>query len=192
VLEREDAAAFVWRVPAHGTFSARSYVGDAVVWSIAKWRPGALVLAVALVVSSGSTGAAAVDTAGQSATLHFHRGREVLSFRLREPAGPIRLYRISAPAGAKVRGFAQLPGVTVPLRIATTATGPNSPCIERGTGVSCTVGEEGCPMPAGVWRFRFEKLAGPAGDVIVQFQVGAPASPLQSVPENRHAVSEFS
>ena len=29
-------------------------------------------------------------------------------------------------------------------------------------------------MPEGTWHFRVEKLAGPAGDVIVAFHIGTP------------------
>jgi hypothetical protein len=117
---------------------------------------------------------AAVEKRSDSATVHFDEGRQALSFRLHEHGGVILLYRISAPRGVKVRGSARLPGVTVPLQIATVPTGPSSSCTKLGARVSCTVGEEWCPMPDGEWRFHIEKLAGPSGDVTVWFRVGKP------------------
>ena len=118
---------------------------------------------------------ATVDAATHSAILHFARGRRVLRFRLVEPEGVILLYRLSAPTGVRGRASAQLPGVTVPLLIATRPTGPSSSCVEGGgERVVCTVGEEWCPMPAGSWRFRVEKLDGHAGDVVISSRVGVP------------------
>jgi hypothetical protein len=122
---------------------------------------------------------AAVEKGTDWATVHFDQGRQALSFRLHEHGGVILLYRISAPRGVKVRGSARLPGITVPLQIATKPIGPSSSCAKLGGRVSCTVGEEWCPMPDGVWRFHLEKLAGPSGEVIVWFQVGEP--PRKSV-----------
>jgi hypothetical protein len=98
----------------------------------------------------------------------------MLSFHLHEPAGVILLYRVSAPRGSDIRASAQLPGVTVPLLITTAAI--DESCTERGLRVICTVGVEGCPLPAGTWRFRVEKLDGPAGNVKLWFQVGDPPS----------------
>ena len=145
----------------------------------ARWQFGAVILAATLALCGGSaTGRAAVVTSTYSVTLHFDRGRQSLPFRMHEPAGPIRLYRISAPWGSKLRASAQLPRITVPLRIATGPIGPGRACTELRSRISCTIGEEGCPMPEGTWHFRVEKLAGPAGDVVVSFRTG-----------NRRAVS---
>src|SRR5918912_4200796 len=108
-----------------------------------------LVLALALVAcgsaagSGRAVGSRVVATSAYSATLHFDRGRQSLSFRLDEPSGMIRLYRLVAPRGARIRASAQLPRITVPLWIATRP----GPCTNLGRRVSCTVGEEGCPMP---------------------------------------------
>lgn len=130
----------------------------------------ALVVLVAGAVGvSGSRSVAAIQISHHSAALSFGASRQTLSFQLVEPAGVIWLYRISVPRGVRVHGFAQLRGVTVPLRIATTPAGG---CAEAGSRVICTVGEEGCPMPAGTWHFRFTKLGGPAGTVDVRFEVG--------------------
>jgi hypothetical protein len=115
-----------------------------------------------------------VETHSGSATVHFGPGRETRILNLDEPAGVILLYRIRVPADVTVRGSAQLPGVTVPLRIGTMSPGPSSACTNEAETVVCTVGEEWCPMPAGRWRFRLEKLGGPAGDVKLSFRVGKP------------------
>jgi len=138
-------------------------------WSRGRWQPGAAIVAAALVAVGGpATGSVVRST--YSATIHFGGGRQSRSFRLHEPAGVILLYRIDAPAGAKVRGFAQLPRITVPLRIGTGPTGPGTPCTDHRSRVRCTVGEEWCPMPEGTWEFRVDKLAGPAGDVTLWFR----------------------
>ena len=133
-----------------------------------------LALAVGVVVAgavgvSGSRSIAAIQTSHHSAALSFGASRQTLSFHLVEPAGVVRLYRINVPRGVRVHGFAQLRGVTVPLRIATT---PADGCTEAGSRLICTVGEEGCPIPPGTWHFRFTKLGGPAGTVDVRFEVG--------------------
>jgi hypothetical protein len=133
------------------------------------------VLLAAVSLAGGSNGTAAVATSTDTAILRFHGGRETLSFRLREPDGVILLYRLTAPRGVKARASVMLPGVTVPLFIATRRTGPSSSCRSVGPRVRCTVGEEWCPMPQGTWHGRVEKLEGPAGYVIITFRVGNPA-----------------
>jgi hypothetical protein len=138
-------------------------------------RVGAVLAAVAVAAvcgsASGSVARTVVVVRPYSATLHMGRGTQSLAFQLHQPAGVILLYRISAPRGAAVRASTQLPGITVPLRI---VTGPSRSCVARNGRVSCTVGEEWCPMPAGTWRVRVDKRAGPAGDVILWFRVGNP------------------
>jgi hypothetical protein len=136
-----------------------------------RWRFGVLLAAIAALFLGYGSPSEAVTMSAYWATAHFDEGKQSVSFRLHEPEGTIRLYRISAPRGAKVRAFAEIPDVTVPLRIATGPTGPSSACANVGARVTCTVGEEGCPMPEATWHFRVEKLAGPAGNVIVSFRV---------------------
>ena len=128
-------------------------------------------LGVAFVAGGASGGRPAVETSQGAATLHFANGRQTLSFRLHEPAGTIRLYRITAPRGIRIRGYAQLRGLTVPLWIATHSVGPSSGCEQRDGRVTCTVGEEGCPMPEADWTFRFQKRGGPAGEAVIRFRV---------------------
>jgi hypothetical protein len=111
-----------------------------------------------------------------SATIHFGRGRESSTFTMREPRGVILLYRVRAPVGIRVRGTSRLGPVSAPLPIATSRVGPSSSCHVRGARITCTTGDERCPMPAGSWRIRLDKLAGPAGDVTIWFRVGAPSA----------------
>jgi hypothetical protein len=127
---------------------------------------------VALLLVSGlAAGGTTGPSQGVRATVHMTEGRDTASFRLHEPSGVILLYRIDAPAGAKVRASAQLPSVTVPLQISTSIAGA---CTHARNRVICTIGEEWCPMPEGVWQVRITKLSGPAGGVTLTFKVDQP------------------
>lgn len=118
----------------------------------------------------------AVGLSRHSATIHFGEGRRSVAFAMREPAGVILLYRISARVGMKIEGTTQLPSTSAPLLIRTSRSGPSSVCGHHGPHVVCTVGEEWCPMPKGTWHVHLRKLAGPAGDVTLWFRVGQPPS----------------
>jgi hypothetical protein len=117
---------------------------------------------------------AAIVVSAHTAVVHFGAGRHVRSFRMREPAGVILHYWISAPAGAMVRGWAQIPHLTARLEIRTTPDRPSGSCARRGPRVVCTQGEEWCPMPQTTWHFHVLKLVGRAGNVVVRFRVGRP------------------
>jgi hypothetical protein len=91
-----------------------------------------------------------------------------------EPYGVILLYRLSAPLGTHILGITRLPSRSAPLAIGTPGRERTSDCHDDGTRVTCTVGEEWCPMPAGRWQVRLRKLGGPAGKVTVWFHVGQP------------------
>jgi hypothetical protein len=117
---------------------------------------------------------AAIVVSVHTAVVHFGAGRQVRSFRMREPEGVILHYWISAPAGARVRGWAQIPHVTTRLEIRTAPYGSRSGCVRRRARVVCTQGEEWCPMPRRTWHFHVLKLAGRAGDVVMRFRVGIP------------------
>jgi len=69
---------------------------------------------------------AAIVVSAHTAVVHFGAGREVRSFQMREPEGVILHYWISAPAGARVRGWAQVPHLTARLEIRTAPNGPRS------------------------------------------------------------------
>ena len=112
----------------------------------------------------------------RSSTVAFKlgRGHATAAAELDEPSGVILLYRLQAPLGTRARATIQLPSVSAPLAIATTPVGPSSWCRTGRAGVTCIVGEEGCPMPAGRWRVLITKLSGPPGDVTIRFRVGTP------------------
>ena len=156
------------------------------------WSYGVGALVVAILALGSGCGAAATGTSGthaavthirrppptphswHRATIHFAEGRQSAAVTMSEPDGVILLYRISAPVGARIRGTTQLPSITVPLVIGTFRVGPSSSCHVDASRVTCTVGEEWCPMPAGAWHLRLRKFAGPAGDVTVWFRLGQP------------------
>jgi hypothetical protein len=109
-----------------------------------------------------------------SVTIHLGGGRQLVEARLREPEGVILLYGLRVPLGTTLEGTTQLPSVSAPLSIRTTKSGPTSSCDTHGSKLVCTVGEEWCPMPAGVWHVRLIKDSGPPGDVTIWFRVGEP------------------
>jgi hypothetical protein len=121
-----------------------------------------------------AAGVAPVVRARHAATIHLAQGRQTATLTIPEPDGVILLYRISAPTGARVRATAQLPSRSAPLPIGTMKVGPTSTCHTGGERVTCTVGEEWCPMPAGTWHVRLHKVGGPGGSVTVWFDVGRP------------------
>ena len=125
------------------------------------------ILSALIAVTLIPAGNAGVVTHHQWASFDLAAGRQTLTFTLHEPPGTIRLYRLVVPRGAHVRAFAQLPKVTVPLKIGTRMGG----CEAHGARVVCTRGEEGCPMPEAVWHFRVEKLSGPAGEGRLVFTI---------------------
>jgi len=88
-----------------------------------------------------------------------------------EPAGVIRLLRITVPNGTRADITGVIPGVaaigiSTPQRFI-----PSETCQRRGGVDVCTQAEQACPMPAATWQFRIDKLAGPAGQVRLDFVV---------------------
>jgi hypothetical protein len=115
--------------------------------------------------------AAAAPPSPPAVTVRLGRGVATAQTWLGEPAGVIRVYRIVAPRGVRATARVQLPHVTVPLEIRTAHFGPTSSCTHAGARVSCSVGEEWCPMPAGVWSVVIRKRAGPAGPITLRLVV---------------------
>jgi hypothetical protein len=111
-----------------------------------------------------------------AATVQLGPGRDSAAFTIRRPQGEIVLYRIRAPRGARVRATTQIPGLTTRLAITTGRPSAVGSCRTTRSLVTCTTGEEGCPMPAATWHVRVWKLAGPAGNVTIWFRVGKPPS----------------
>ena len=102
----------------------------------------------------------------------FAAGRASWSFDLKEPAGVVMLARVSSPRGVRALVSATIPGVAG-VRFGTRRNpGPLSlSCrVHDGTSV-CTQAVEWCPMPKARWRLRVTKLAGPPGEIRVDFVV---------------------
>ena len=101
-------------------------------------------------------------------------GASVHRVDVSEHAGVIRLLRVVAPAGTRVKVTGVIPGVagvSVSLPIHSRVAAPET-CSQHGGTVGCTVAEEACPMPQATWRFEVRKVAGPAGRIRVDFVVG--------------------
>jgi DNA-binding beta-propeller fold protein YncE len=86
----------------------------------------------------------------------------------------IRLLRVTVPHGTRADLTGVIPhlagvGISTPR-----STAPSETCGRRGAVDVCTQAEEACPMPAATWRFRLRKLAGPAGEVKLEFVVARP------------------
>ena len=104
---------------------------------------------------------------------HLAGGRGETRFSIREPAGVVLLARVSAPRGVRAFVNATIPGVAgVPMGTAPDRFGQNPACAVHGQVNVCTEAVEWCPTPQATWRFRVAKVAGPAGDVRVDFIVG--------------------
>ena len=101
-------------------------------------------------------------------------GASVRRVDVSEHAGVIRLLRVIAPAGTRVKVTGVIPGVagvSVSLPRHSRAAAPET-CSRHGGTVACTVAEEACPMPEATWRFKVRKMAGPVGRIRVDFVVG--------------------
>jgi len=109
-----------------------------------------------------------------SFSVRLGSGRRTATATLREPAGEILLYRVRAPAGARIEAWTGLPRVTARLMIGTPGIVQPQSCTSQVSTTTCVVSEEGCPMPRGVWRVTVRKLSGPAGRVTIWFRVGEP------------------
>jgi hypothetical protein len=139
---------------------------------------GWLLLAPADTVGNppGSTDSVAVARQSDAMTVHLGAGRAGAAFTTHRPQGEITQYQIRAPEGARVRATMQIPGVTTRLAITTGAPSDTGACHTARGSITCTTGEEGCPMPVATWHVVVRKLAGPPGDVTVWFRIGQPAA----------------
>ena len=147
--------------------------------------PAALVAALALGPSPAVGGKLRVGVArearhrspvgarAETRTIQLASGAAVKRFEFSEPSGAIRLLRVTVPRGTRARLTGLIPGAAgVSTSVPRGENDPAETCRRSGATVVCTQSEEACPMPRATWRFRLNKLAGPAGDVRVQFVVG--------------------
>src|SRR5438270_11855457 len=122
----------------------------------------------------GTVLVAAAVAAGPVHSVRLGRGSAAASFVLREPGGVILDYRISAPAGTRLRAWTQIPGTTAPLEISMSRPPSAGACRRRSGRLVCSQGEEWCSMTPAAWSVRILKRSGPAGMVRLRFVVGTP------------------
>jgi hypothetical protein len=102
-------------------------------------------------------------------------------FLVSEPVGVVLLLRLTVPHGTRASVTGSIPGLAGVM----IATGRTETCNRHGSVDVCTQPEEWCPVPAAAWRFRLNKLAGPAGQIRLDFVVGQPPNgwlPRASAP----------
>ncbi len=140
-------------------------------------RPSSRLLAPV----AGQTVAAPGVTAGQplvarsrSRSIQVVSGAMVKRFAVSEPAGVIWLLRVIVPHGTRAKLTGAIPRVAGVAISTPRSTVPSETCQRRGVVDVCTQAEEACPMPAATWQFRLHKLAGPAGEIRLEFLVGQP------------------
>jgi hypothetical protein len=107
----------------------------------------------------------------RTSVIHVVSGSVRKRFAVSEPAGVIRLLRLTLPRGTRANLTGVIPqvagiGMSVPQRNV-----PSENCRRGGSVEVCTQAEEACPMPAAKWQFQLHKLAGPAGEVRLEFVV---------------------
>jgi hypothetical protein len=145
-----------------------------------------LLAAVAVSVSAASTSGTAISSPGPfsetrslspqaSRVFRFPAGKAQRRFTMQEPAGVMLLTRITVPHAVHAYVDALI-GSVGGTRFSTGYGRPDPAlaCHRQGGYEACTQQQEWCPMPAGRWRLRLVKTAGPAGQVRVVFVVGPP------------------
>ena len=134
---------------------------------------GGLVVGVVFAAWSGAAGGAPRTGRFNSLLVPTRAGASVNRVVMSEPAGVIRLLRVIAPAGTRVRVTGAIPGVAgVSISLPRARVDNAESCTRRGGAVACTQSEEACPMPSATWHFRVRKFAGPAGRIRIDFVVG--------------------
>jgi hypothetical protein len=120
--------------------------------------------------------AALVASVALGHTVYAGPGRTEDVFRMDRPYGVILLFRVTVPLGANVRVDGRIPRVAGVSLDTTAQQSPAFLCHRRGLRNVCVQREEWCPMPDATWHFRVVKTGGPAGQIRVDFVVGAPPS----------------
>lgn len=108
----------------------------------------------------------------RSRSVHVGSGATVKRFEVSEPAGVIRLLRVTVPHGMRAKLTGAIPQVAGVAISTPQSTVPSETCQRRGAVDVCTQAEEACPMPAASWHFRLHKLVGLAGEIRLEFLVG--------------------
>lgn len=112
-------------------------------------------------------------TRAETRGIHVASGAAVKRFELSEPGGAIRLLRVTVPQGTRAQLTAVIPGTAgVGISVPRGRVDSAEVCRRAGAVDVCSQSEEACPMPPATWRFRLRKLAGPAGEIRIEFAVG--------------------
>lgn len=111
------------------------------------------------------------DTAAMK-TVKLRPGTQRVRFRLRRPAGVVLAFRLTLPLGTRAYLTGRI-GSVAGVMIST----DSSDCRRVGSVLRCEQQVEWCPLPRGTWGFRLRKVAGPAGQAVLEFRVGTPPHP---------------
>jgi hypothetical protein len=109
---------------------------------------------------------------GFGRVIRVRAGATVQRFEISEPAGAIRLLRITVPERTRVNLTGQIPHVAIVGISTPQSTVSAETCQQQDEDEICTQPMQRCPMPAATWHFRLQKLAGPSGDIRLEFVVG--------------------
>lgn len=113
------------------------------------------------------------DPVGDSRSIRMPAGASTRELRFAEPAGTIRLFRVIAAAGSRVKVSGVLRGLAgVSTAIPSPRDDPAETCHRHRRSVTCVQGEEACPMPPATWVFQVRKAAGTAERIRIVFVVG--------------------
>jgi hypothetical protein len=133
-----------------------------------------ILVGVACAALPGVAVSKSVASRSHSTYVRMVAGASVSRVDVPERSGVIRLLRVVAPAGTRIKVTGAIPGVagvSVSLPLKSRAAAPET-CSGHGGVVACTVAVEACPMPQATWHFQLRKTSGPAGRVRVDFVVG--------------------
>ena len=126
-----------------------------------------------VLVALVAAGIAILTTSGMAFSKHTARRAGYRRVELAEPGGVILLFRVVAPAGTRAKVAGVIPEMaSVSMSVPRVRGDSAETCSRHGRTISCTEGEEACPMPPATWHFLVHRLAGPAGPIRIDFMVG--------------------
>jgi hypothetical protein len=132
-----------------------------------------VVAVVTPVIALGVIGGEQAAARPAGTFVRMPAGTSVARVEVSEPAGAIRLLRVAAPRGTRMKVTGVIPGLAgVSIPVPRGGRINAETCTHHGSTVACIEGEEACPMPAATWQFRVRKTAGPAGRIRIDFVVG--------------------
>lgn len=144
------------------------------IGGVRKLLVASLMVGAAILAVSGMARGESVAGPSRGMLVHTPAGAGVSRIKVAEPSGVIRLFRVVAPAGTRVKVTGVIPGLAgVSISVPRVRRENAETCARHGRAVVCIEAEEACPMPAATWQFRVRRLAGPAGRIRIDFVVGA-------------------